>query len=695
MSQNRPGAPTTPGGAVAPEPAAAAGPGDTSAAGVDRPPRQRRRRRVLAIVLLLVVLLGIWAAVVARGVLAARDRMEDARDDANRAVQAVSEGDPATAREAFDDAGIAFGDARGQLGAPAVRPLAALPLVGDDLRAVDDLAAAGALAAEGGAVATGAVADLDGGLGALVPWGGALPVAELSELVPSVSRARELVTDAGRVAGDIPEEGLVGPVAAARAELSAELDQAVETLAVAEPSLRALPGFLGADAPKRYFFAASNPAELRGAIGFTGAYSVVAVDEGRFVFSSFSDLQGLESLPEGTVPPPYPGFERYPDPGGASEWRNLVLSPDFPSTALAIERLWAATGGEPLDGVIAADPFALAALVEVSGSVRVPGGRELSPEEVVPYLTNEAYGEVTDADERKRLLGDVASAALLGFLTSGLEDADPLAAMGALGSAVTGGHVLLSSTDTATAELLAEAGLDGRLLDPEGDFMAPFVSGTTSSKVDYYLERELVYDVELGADGSADATAEVALTNTAPTSGVPQYVIGPNVPGIGPGENRVYLSGYLARDADVAEVRLDDQVITPERQTELGHPVVEVFQGLPSGARLETDLELRRGQGWQSDGAGGGTYRLTLQHQVGVQPPQVEVAITIPRGMNVTTVSDNLAVNDGVVRFTGEVGTVWEAEIAFAPPEPPLRTRIADWLARPLFVLGTWSVRKW
>lgn len=684
MSQTAPGAPTTSGGSAAPEPGAAGEPGDAPAG--DRAPR--RRRRVLATVLVLVVALGIWAALAVQEVLAARDRMEDARDDANQAVQAVADGDPAAARAAFDDAGAAFADARGHLGGPAVRPLTVLPVVGDDLRAVDDLATAGAMVAEGGAVATGAVADLDGGLAALVPSGGALPVAALAELGQPVTRARELIDDAGELVDAIPVDGLVAPVADARGELSAQLDQARDTLAVAEPSLRALPAFLGADGPRRYFFGASTPAELRGAVGFVGAYSVLTVDEGAFAFSSFINLQDLPSLPAGSVPPPYPGFERYPDPGGASVWRNLVLSPDFPSTALAIERLWSATGGEPLDGVVIADPFALAALVEVSGPVTVPGGRELAAAEVVPYLTNEAYGEVTDSDERKRLLGDVAGATVLGFLTSGLADGEPLAAMGALGTVVTEGHVVLSSTDPTTAQRLAEAGLDGRLQDPEGDFLAPFVSGTTSSKVDYYLERELSYDVELAADGGADATAEIALTNTAPTSGPPRTVIGPNVRGLGPGDNRVYLSGYLARGADVAEVRLDDEVITPGRYTELGHPVVEVFQGLASGEQLQTDLDVRREEGWQPDGTGGGTYRLTLQHQVGVRPPEVEVVIAIPEGMEITTLSDSLVQDGGLVRYDGEVGTLWEAEIGFAPPRPAFGQLVREWLAQPLFVLG-------
>lgn len=657
-------------------------------------PRRRRpgRRGVLVGVLVAVVLLGVWAAVAAREVLTARDRLEDARTAAGAAGEALGGGDPAAAREAFDDAEAAFADARGHLGGPAVRPLQTLPVVGEDLRTVDDLAVAGGLVAQGGALATGAVVDLDGGMGALVPEGGALPVAALAELGPPVTRARALVDQASARVEATADRDVVAPVADARTELATQLDEARSTLAVAEPALRALPSFLGADGPRRYFFAASTPAELRGAIGFVGAYSILTVEDGRFTFSSFSDLQDLPNLPEGSVEPPYPAFEeRYPDPGGASTWRNLVLSPDFPSTALAVERLWTATGREPLDGVIAADPFALAALVEVSGPVPVPGGRELAADEVVPYLSNEAYGVVTDAEERKRLLGEVASATLVSFLTSGAAAEDPLGAVRALGAAVSDGHVLLSSTDAPTAGRLAAAGIDGRLHDPVGDFLAPFVSGTTSSKVDYYLERELAYDVVLEDDGGAAATAEVALTNTAPTSGPPQYVIGPNVPGLAPGDNRVYLSAYAAAGADIGEVRLDGEVVPTDPVEELGHPVAEVFESLAPGQRRETALAVRRDTGWEPDGEGGGTYRLTLQHQVGISRPVVDVTITPPRGMDIITHSNELVQEDGFLHYTGEVGSIWEAEMTFAPPAEPapsLVERAGQLLSRPLFRIG-------
>ena len=93
--------------------------------------------------------------------------------------------------------------------------------------------------------------------------------------------------------------------------------------------------------------------------------------------------------------------------------------PDFPSVAQAILNSYEAATGERLDGVILADPFAEAALLEATGPVRLPGyDVEIDADNVVAFTTNEAYSLFTDSVRRKRVLGDVARAAFERFVTS-------------------------------------------------------------------------------------------------------------------------------------------------------------------------------------------------------------------------------------------------------------------------------------
>ena len=53
--------------------------------------------------------------------------------------------------------------------------------------------------------------------------------------------------------------------------------------------------------------------------------------------------------------------------------------------------------GEHLDGVFVVDPFALQALLEVTGPIRVPGAGLITADNVVDVTTNRVY---TDAPGR-------------------------------------------------------------------------------------------------------------------------------------------------------------------------------------------------------------------------------------------------------------------------------------------------------
>ena len=61
----------------------------------------------------------------------------------------------------------------------------------------------------------------------------------------------------------------------------------------------------------------------------------------------------------------------------ANTWRNLTMTPDFPSLAVAANELYQQSGGQPINGVISVDPAGLAALMGLldADSVQVDGPR--------------------------------------------------------------------------------------------------------------------------------------------------------------------------------------------------------------------------------------------------------------------------------------------------------------------------------
>lgn len=627
--------------------------------------RNRRRSRALTILVALAALLG-WAAFVAVSVLTARTEMTAARQLAEDGRSALFEGDVEAAHLDLAQAAVSFTRAERRLSNPALLPLRVVPIVSANVEAATVLAEAGALTAAAGEAVTGAITGLPGGVRAFVPQAGAIPLTPLVELAPVLRLADGLLVEARDLATSAPANGLVAPLADARAEFLSLIDQAVDAVSTATALVDVLPAFLGLDGPRRYFLGSSNPAELRGTGGLVGAYAILTVDDGKLDIGSFSPPYDLPNLEPHELAAPNADYAaRYDRFGGAGFWQNLNMTPDFPSAALAIRTLYAAVTGEPIDGVIVVDPNMLAGLLALTGPAAIPGGGTVDADTVVAYVSNEAFAELTDADERKLLLGAVAAGALDAFLR-GEGEASPVEAIRVLGDAAGGGHLLLNAADPDIQVAFEAAGVAGRLLDPDGDYLAAVVNNAANNKVDFYADRLVHYQVELHEDGSAAATAAVELTNDAPVEGPAAYVIGPSVEGAVAGDNRSLLSVYCASGCRRTGFRrsLGDGALREE--TELGHPVFTTMVPLHSGEseRIEIDWELERA--WDQDGQGG-MYRLTVQDQPTLRPTRLIVEVALPPGMTISSVSDGVETGDGRAFWDGIATRTTIIEVAFAP----------------------------
>lgn len=638
----------------------------------------RRSRRILVLAALVVVVLVVAFVLLgaARQVLAARAELQSAAARTEAALGALRD---ARVDDALDDLRAAeaeFTAARGRVRGPLVRIVGTVPYAGRQVAAVDALAGAGAGSAQAGRLVLERL-EVVGGLDGLLPANGALPVDAYAALVAPMGTAADLVRQAGTEVDAIQVRGLAAPVAEAREQAATRLDDATALLDELEPLVAALPKLLGSEGPRRYFFAASNPAEMRGSTGFMGAWSILTLDDGRFAFDPFRPIQDLPDAPPGTVAPPSDEYEtRYERFGGAAVWKNLSVSPDFPIVGTAIERLWDATTEQPpLDGVISADPFVLAALAEVTGPVAVPPAPgegdigAVAPSDIVDFLTNEAYGRITDPEARKRLLGDVAASTVQSFLAA-TADADretAIAVARQIGEAARGGHLTVHARDSKVQEGVLAAGIGGAVLNPAGDYFAAFFDGTTSSKIDYYLERELDYRVTLDADGTMRAEAELRLHNTAPTEGEP-YVVGPNAEGLVAGQNALYAAAFLDGETqpESVEVTRDGAPVDfGGLQREAGHPIVETFESLLSGSRATLVYAMENPDGWAVEDDGFAHYRLMLQAQAAITPQRVRVEVRLPPGARPVDLGPEYERTGEGVIFTTELSSIQGIHVPF------------------------------
>ncbi len=574
------------------------------------------------------------------------------------------------ATRAFGQAESDFVEARENLRHPLIRFSSFLPIVGRTVDTVGAVSEAGLLVSRAALSTTGALDELPGGIGGLAPTKGALPVGALEDIAPELERASEMAARAAALVEGSPSSLLLPAVAEARAEFVTELEDGLRVLKAGAALSRELPAFLGAEGTRRYFFGAQNPAELRGTGGLLGAYSILTVKDGRLKFGPFTPIQSLPGRQEGVVPPPNPTFEeRYDRFGGTGFWLNINVTADFPSAGIAIERLYESVRGDRLDGAIVADPFALQALTASTGPVAVEGTDVvIDANNTVQVLAHDAYSEFVDPATRKLVLGESAKLVFDRFLNEAAA-ADPVGAARTLLQVAADGHVLLHAADPEIQAAFETAGIAGKLLNPEGDFLGVFANNAAGNKTDFYLEPSIRYRVRMAPDGLAVASAVVRLKNDAPSTGESVYIIGPFDERFEAGENRLYLSAYCAADCRLESFEAPgEETETIGSQKELGHPVYSTFVNIPSGETATLQFNWTVEDAWESSG-GEGRYALTFQGQNTIRPTSLSVDVEIPEGMSILSAPPGFQVEGTHARWEGPAGDVMRFDLAFQRPQ--------------------------
>lgn len=593
--------------------------------------RRRARRARLAAGALGAFVLATLAGAGLAGLLA-RDDLAAGRSALERGVDAARAGDTEAAARHLRDAAGAFAAADRDLDAWWAVPGRAVPVLGQNLRALLTATDVAATVAEAGAELA-ARASSDG----LEVQAGRVPVDAIADLDGPVLAALETVLGAERATAEHDSPWLLAPVDRRYRRIAAELAGARPDLELALESTRQLPALLGAGGPRRYLVLFVTPVEGR-ASGFPGNYAEVVVDGGDLsmpVFGRTSDLDA--ALDEGApldLPADY--VARYGRFDLAGEPRFLTVSPHFPSVAEHARQQYAAATGVDLDGVLAVDPSALAGLLRLTGPVSVPQlGRPLPADDAEDFLLRDQYLELPDTPERVDALESLGRATFDRLTGADLpappEIADVLAPLAAAG------HLRLVAFDAEGGAFLHRIGTTGALGPVAGDGLAVTTNNSIGGKMDLFLHRFVRYDVEWDpATGAVSATAEITLRNEAPTSGLPDYVLAavpaaaehPELAGVPPGTNRTYLSVFTP--LELADATVDGEPAGFEPQREQGRNVYSrVLVLAPEGGTAVVRLRL---EGVVPADPQSGRYRLELWSQLLPNADQVSVTVRSPGG---------------------------------------------------------------
>lgn len=480
-------------------------------------------------------LLGVLALSVAWTVLAlvqARSGLEQAQ---RLLEQAVDSDEAADAAPELAVAQRLLEQAERRLRAPGPRLVTALPLAGRTVVAARDTAAAAAAVVRGGREV---IAALPEGLlsGGRVDLDGLRQVEVAMRRAEQASRAPVARLDRLSLGGT-PEEVADG-VRAAREELS----PVPERLRSGADGLAALRGVLGGDGERRLLVVLQNNAELRATGGLVSVFAEATARDGQLVLGGFQEVEEVADLAADAREVPAPAdFSALFSPylAATTLWKNVNMSADVPTSSAVLAAVAAASLPRQHDAIVWVDVPAIAAVLRATGPVALPDGSSLSADNAVRRLLSDAYANVEDTDEgqsRRRDVLRAAADAVLAQLLSPSSTTSAAALARELAPAAAGRHLAVWSQQEQEQRLLESAGLAGSTAARAGDLSSIAVhnlgDGTGfGNKLDYYSRRQLTVRVEVDSD-EARVEQEVAIRNTAPTSGLPTYVSGRTDPGI-------------------------------------------------------------------------------------------------------------------------------------------------------------------
>jgi hypothetical protein len=184
------------------------------------------------------------------------------------------------------------------------------------------------------------------------------------------------------------------------------------------------------------------------------------------------------------------------------------------------------------------------------------------------------------------------------------------------------GHFDVVVFDDAAAPFFEKTGLDGRFVAPPGDSLAVTSLNSVGNKIDTFLTRTVTYRARVH-DHQVDGTLSVELTNDAPRSGLPFYVIGSSTtPPLPKGTNRTSLLVYT--QARPHAVRVDGHALAVPMVVAEDRWLTEVPVTLGAGATARVEVDVA---GEVAFGPSG--YTLQLEPGGGPQPDDYQVDVAV------------------------------------------------------------------
>jgi uncharacterized protein DUF4012 len=550
------------------------------------------RRAVWAAVLGLLVLAGAASAVLGYTVYRSKDDLVSGQRAAELGVSALEHDDFTAAADYFRQAAELLDRAHGRMSSVWTAPAALVPVVGQHRSAVVDLSGVGGTGAHTVADALDEI-DLD----ELRPRDGRIDVAALEAVGQPLQRVDQALVELQEATVAARSPWLVPPAVDALDDFTESIDEHLPSLDRAIEAIGLAPQMLGATAPRDYLVLFTTPAESRGLGGMPGSYAVLHADGGALSLGEVGRVEDLDSRAQaaGAVVHGHEAFlaqyGRFGYDAGAvgnAAFRNLTMSPDFPTVASIAADLYQQTTGQHVDGVVAVDATVFATLLRYTGPIQLTTLPEtLGADNATDFLLRGQYVAAEgDTELRSDALGEAASQTFQQLIRGSLPE--PIALARDMGPLVSARNLMMWSAAPDEQALLLDSNAAGQMPTLDGaNGWSVTVTNAAGNKIDSYLRGTAEFAATTDSAGTTTSQLRLELTNTAPSEGLPRYIIG-NRLGLPLGTSRLYVSLYSA--TPLASLTVDGVPTGVTVGSELGWYVYSLYVELAPGQARAFDV---------------------------------------------------------------------------------------------------------
>lgn len=384
---------------------------------------------------------------------------------------------------------------------PLVWSSGLVPSVNDQPSTIEDLGRAGILAgsAEGRLITAARAfgAEKDAGNG---PFGDRV-LQMLANAQPTLSAADSDMKQALQLLDGDLQRALSPPLRAEVVAAQKQFQNVEDRISRLAGIALSMPAALGLTAPKTYLVIMANPAELRPAGGLAGYLGPITFNKGNPTELGIRNYAYYNPLFKQCFPIPSPlvNYLRYYN--NCFELGDATWSPDFPTSAQLVESMYASATGRSVDGTISIDPYAVSAILTVTGAVADQKYGEFTAENVfdkVDVLVNvDSSGNTAlNTDVIPRISAEVL--AKLQSLPASLwpKVADVLADQAAQR------HVQFYLHDPTLQGQAAAAGFDGSVRSAgSDDYLLVDDANIHVNKADRYMTKSADLKVEIYPSG--------------------------------------------------------------------------------------------------------------------------------------------------------------------------------------------------